>query len=70
MMIELGIMLMLRKKLLLLRRMDDSTDVPFDIRPYTYYEYNMSGPGLRIWDPYFTSIEEALQPFIKEFAMA
>ena len=72
-MIELGMMLMLRKKLLLVRRMDDSTEVPFDIRPYTYYEYELKGPDIRIWDPannrFLASIEEALQPFIKEFAM-
>ena len=67
-MLELGMMMILKKKLILLRRSDDRTDIPFDINNFNYYSYE-ERPGPEIWvqDPgtqQYRPIEDTLKPFI------
>ncbi len=49
--LELGMMMILGKQLLILKRKDDDTDVPFDIGAYQYYKYEMQGPALMFFEP-------------------
>jgi hypothetical protein len=47
---EIGMMIVLGKKLLVLRRRGDDTALPFDVSHYTYWEYEPYGDDqLRVW---------------------
>ena len=49
--LELGMMMILNKRFIILKRKDDDTDVPFDIGSYQYYKYEMKGPELVFFEP-------------------
>ncbi|MGB7087729.1 MAG: hypothetical protein WBD47_19380 [Phormidesmis sp.] len=68
-MLELGMMMVLRKKLILLRRHDDESVLPFDIKPYHCYEYEIHSQGIRIFNPSSSrpeTLDSVLANFIKE----
>jgi hypothetical protein len=66
--LELGMMMQIfDKKLLILRRKDDQSELPFDLRPFPYYHYELvEGPEVRIWEPGNYQFE-SLEPKLKEF---
>lgn len=66
--LELGMMMkVFDKRLLILRRKDDKNDLPFDLRPFQCYQYELTeGSEVRVWEP--GSYEfEPLEPKLKEF---
>ncbi len=69
-MMELGMMMILHKKFIILRRMGDKRKLPFNIRPYHFYEYKVErGDIIQIWNPgknIFEPIERILRSFVKE----
>lgn len=65
--LELGAMIALGKKFLLLRRSDDSTPLPFDIKPYNLYLYRVHQKTIRVLQPAtkrFEPVEDMLKDFI------
>jgi GAF domain-containing protein len=68
-MLELGMMMVLGKRFILLRRHDDATRVPFDISSYHYFEYEEKpGPEIRLKDPgtnQYEPIKQVLEDFVK-----
>ena len=68
-MLELGMMMVLRKRFILLRRHDDETKVPFNISGYHYFEYEVEpGPEIRLKRPgtnQFEPIKGVLEDFVK-----
>jgi len=68
-MLELGMMMVLGKRVILLRRHDDETKVPFNIGGYHYFEYEVEpGPEIRLKDPgtnQFEPIKRVLEDFVK-----
>lgn len=68
-MLELGMMMILGKKFILFRRRDDDHSLPFDIRNYQCYQYEVRRNGICTWNPGDTKpipIEEVLNSFIPE----
>ena len=70
--LELGMMMkVFDKRLLILRRKDDESDLPFDLRPFQCYQYELTeGPEVRIWEPgsyEFVPLEPKLKEFIGKF---
>ncbi|MEM9271916.1 MAG: hypothetical protein AAGA80_02970 [Cyanobacteria bacterium P01_F01_bin.143] len=66
--LELGMMMILGKQFLILKRKDDETEVPFDISAYQYYKYEMQGPSLLFFEPgkrNSLEIDQVLDLFIK-----
>ena len=66
--LELGMMMILNKKFIILKRKDDDTDVPFDIGAYQYYKYEMKGPELVFFEPGKDNplkIDDVFNSFIK-----
>jgi hypothetical protein len=54
---EIGMMIVLSKKLLVLRRRGDDTALPFDVSHYTYWEYEPLGADqLQVWTADGTSM--------------
>jgi len=66
--LELGIMMkVFDKRLLILRRKDDKKELPFDLRPFQCYQYELiEGPEVRIWEPGSYQFEP-LEPKLREF---
>lgn len=66
--LELGMMMkVFDKRLLILRRKDDKNELPFDLRPFQCYQYELiEGPEVRIWEPGSYQFEP-LEPKLKEF---
>jgi hypothetical protein len=65
---EIGMMIVLGKRLLVLRRRGDTSDIPFDVSHYTYWEYEPQGTDqLRVWSPADNStipFEDVLDRFL------
>lgn len=65
---EVGMMMILEKQFLLLRRKDDQTKCPFDIAAYTINDYDISESGdIRVWHSatnQFKPFETILSRFI------
>jgi hypothetical protein len=58
-MAEVGMMMILRKQMLLLRRKGDEAPVPFDVSQYPIYEYELGNDRqLRLWN----AAENRFQP--------
>ena len=68
-MLELGMMMVLEKRFILLRRHDDETKVPFDISGYHYFEYeDKPGQAIRLKDPgtnQYEPIKRVLEDFVR-----
>ena len=65
---EIGMMIVLGKKLLVLRRRGDDTALPFDVSHYTYWEYEPHGDDqLQVWTADGTSLplEDVLDRFFE-----
>ena len=68
-MLELGMMMILGKKFILFRQRDDNHSLPFDIRNYQCYQYEIRRNGICTWNPGDANpipIEEVLNSFIPE----
>lgn len=68
---EVGMMMMLQKKFLLLRRKGDDAPRPFDLNQHPLYEYQIAVPegDLNVWSPgdnRFQSFEQVLEKFTSE----
>ena len=67
---ELGMMMVLEKRFILLQRHDDEKSVPFDISGYHIFEYEEDKPGdaIRLKDPgtgQYEPIKRVLDDFVK-----
>jgi|GEM_PF-6869104 len=66
---ELGVVLGMNKRHVLLRRRSDRTELPFDLRPFNFYHYRVEdGSALAVYDPgteRFEPIEKMLAAFVK-----
>jgi hypothetical protein len=68
-MLELGMMMILGKKFLLFRRKDDQASLPFDIRNYQCYQYEIRTGGINTWNPGDNEsipLEDVLTSFIPQ----
>jgi hypothetical protein len=66
---EVGMALFAHKPMLLIRRKDDDTPLPFDLGHHPVYSYDATGDELRVWnsaDGQFQSIDVILDGFIDE----
>ena len=68
-MLELGMMMILNKKIVLLQKASDDTEVPFNIGNLNLYLYDETKPGpeIRLLDPgtnEYKPLEAVLKPFI------
>jgi hypothetical protein len=65
---EIGMMIVLGKRLLVLRCRGDNADIPFDVKHYTYWEYEPHGADrLHVWSPADNStipFEDVLDRFL------
>lgn len=64
--LELGVMIALGKKFLLLRRSDDTTPLPFDLKPYNLYLYRVQQKTIRVFQP-ATDRYEPVEGVLKDF---
>ena len=67
--LELGMIMILNKNFIILKRKDDNTKVPFDISAYQYYRYEKQGMKFVFFEPgnYKTlNISDIFDAFIKE----
>ncbi|NEP20084.1 MAG: hypothetical protein F6J97_24900, partial [Leptolyngbya sp. SIO4C1] len=68
-MLELGMIMILNKKFVLLRHRQDDTELPFDIKNYHCYQYEVRRGGVFVWSPGDsdpTPLEEILKSFVTE----
>ena len=68
-MLELGMMMILGKKFILFRQREDNHSLPFDIRNYQCYQYEVRRNGICTWNPGDANpipIEKVLDSFIPE----
>ncbi|NEQ34760.1 MAG: hypothetical protein F6K04_28050 [Leptolyngbya sp. SIO4C5] len=68
-MLELGMMMILNKKFILLHQKVDNLELPFDIQNYHCYKYEIRRGGIYAWSPgdsQAVKIEEILKSFIPE----
>ena len=66
--LELGMMMILDKKIIILKRKDDDKELPFDIGAYNYYRYEMRGTDLVFFEPATNDplqIDNVLAPFVE-----
>ena len=66
--LELGFMIALGKKFLLLRRNNDTTALPFDIQPYQHYTYKVRQRSIHVLQPTgeYEPVESVLADFIRQ----
>lgn len=70
--IEVGMMMSLKKHFMLIRAKGDPSSPPFDISQYPLYEYELGTEGLRIWNPTdskYQSFEQVLYRFIDQLPL-
>ncbi|MEO0352666.1 MAG: hypothetical protein AAF282_21705 [Cyanobacteria bacterium P01_A01_bin.15] len=68
-MLELGMMMILGKKFILFRQREDTHSLPFDIRNYQCYQYEVWRNGICTWNPGDDnpiSIKEVLRRFLRK----
>lgn len=58
-MVEVGMILILQKPMMLIRRKGDETPIPFDLGHQQVHDYAMAQDGLQVWSP----AESQFRPF-------
>jgi hypothetical protein len=67
--LELGVMIALGKKFLLLRRRGDKTELPFDLAPYNLYVYKVQSSSIQVLQPAtkrYEPVEGVLKDFVRQ----